>query len=322
MRTSNKKKAAASATAAPNTAMIGRTHNTRHRKRQRLFGYRKPTRRVGGGNGKPSWRDQYAVHEAAAFFHQFSGDDQLKELAEDIDEQGAIFEPVHTASVPGKGKPFVIDGISRLDAAEKTGRQIIRENGEWMGLLSNVGGSRSVIHHPGKTDEEIWSIVISLNLKRRHYTTGQLSAIADTLATRPTGRPGKSALMRNYVFTQEQAAKTVGVSRRSVQQFRQVKKESPEKVAAIRAGRLSVARATRDAKPKHKPKPLDTSSSFVWKRFGQFLNRWPHQQQRVVRQTLLALLLGHWENNKLILPATLTWPDGKTEKVGNILSSP
>src|SRR5262245_37918724 len=78
----------------------------------------------------PSWRDFYDTHPAAAFFHTLSSDEQLEELAEDIAKQKVIFNSIHTASV--FGKLFVIDGISRLDAIEKTGRMTVDEKGNWI----------------------------------------------------------------------------------------------------------------------------------------------------------------------------------------------
>jgi hypothetical protein len=109
---------------------------------------------------KPSWRDLKHIHEAAAFFHKFSEEDpgrkQLKELVADINEKRIILDPIHTATVPLKAGEFVIDGISRLDALEAAGIQVVDEKGEWMGILSSAGGQQMRIHHGGKTDEEVW----------------------------------------------------------------------------------------------------------------------------------------------------------------------
>ena len=51
-------------------------------------------------SAKPSWSDFYDIHPAAAFFHDTSTKEQLKELAADIDKQKTIFDAVHTASAP------------------------------------------------------------------------------------------------------------------------------------------------------------------------------------------------------------------------------
>ena len=137
-----------------------------------------------------SWRDFYAVHPAAEFFHGFSSADQLKQLRDDIDKQQVIFNPIHTASV--FGKTFVIDGISRLDGAEKTGRQIVDEKGNWIGVLSD-----HVVHHPGKTDQEVWDLVISLNFKRRHMDREQRSDAAAKLADYLQVRAAKESYLSN-----------------------------------------------------------------------------------------------------------------------------
>jgi hypothetical protein len=272
--------------------------------------------------GQPSWRDHCAIHPAAAFFHEFSSKEQLDELADDIDKQQRLLDPIHTASV--FGKTFVIDGITRLDAAEKTGRQIIDENGNWIGVLDG-----HVVHHSGKTDEEVWDIVISLNLKRRNYTTGQLSEIADELATRPIGRQNKSALMRNYVPTQEAAAKMVGVSRRSVQQFRKVKKEAPEKVKDIRSGKLAPSKAVDElpAKVKSRKPPKirakeRPSKDPVEHEFELCLGRCkklgPSHQIKV---RLAEVLLRVYDGETPVTPESVTYLGKGTYLISDVLKS-
>ena len=130
MITTRRKKRPASATGRP---CIQRRYNIRSgRKQIRLFNFAAASRLAGGSSDEATgWRDFYDGHEAAEFFHSCSDPEQLKELADDIDKQGVIFFPIHTATVPGRPRPFVIDGISRLDAAEATGRKIVNEKGEW-----------------------------------------------------------------------------------------------------------------------------------------------------------------------------------------------
>ena len=284
MTTSRKASRCCEATGRHLTTPIRQTRNNTSRRGNQLFGYRKPSRRAGSNGKKPSWRDFYDIDPAAAFFHQFSGPEQLRELAEDIDRQQVIFEPIHTGSTAGTPRPFVIDGISRLDGAESTSRQIINAKGEWMGMLSSAGNVRHVVHHPGKTDKEVWSIALSLNLKRRHHTTGQLAEIADKLATRTVGR-AKTANLQNkgsgdqsanlrIAPTVEQAAKMVGVSPRSVQAYRKVKTAAPEKLSDIRKAKLSLGKAASElaeAKPRKPKKEVDKlSPEHIHKRFGMF----------------------------------------------------
>jgi hypothetical protein len=82
----------------------------------------------------------------------------------DQSQQQVIFEPIHTASVSGEAKPFVIYGINVLDQLEASGHQIVDENGNWVGILAEPG---RVIHHQCTSHEEVWGIVASLNRKRR-----------------------------------------------------------------------------------------------------------------------------------------------------------
>jgi hypothetical protein len=258
-----------------------------------------------------SWREFYDVHPAAEFFHAFSSDEQLQELADDIDEQKVIFNPIHTASVPGHAKPFVIDGISRLDAAEATGRQIINEKGEWTGMLAATGSiNRYVVHHPGKPDKDVWKIAVSLNNMRRHYTAGQLAAMADELATAKRGgdrRSDQSANLHNdreiefdRPMTVSDAAKTVGVSKRSVQSFRKVKKEAPKTAEDVRKGKLPLGKAAKElpAKSKRQPKPPrksrrpeKTLSERCWQDYSKAKLRFlPAERRRKVPEYLCAFL--------------------------------
>ena len=237
-----------------------------------------------------SWRDFYAIHPAAEFFHRFSSAEQLDQLKADIDKQKVILDPIHTASV--FGKTYVIDGISRLDNAERTGRNVVDEKGNWIGMLAG-----HVVHHPGKTDEEVWDLVISLNLKRRHHDTAQLSEIADKLATRPAGRPWPKNKSLEIDFNQPtvaEAAKMVGVSRASVEQFRKVKREAPDKVEAVRKGKLSVSQAVSElpAKRKSKPKKEPPFEDQVWTWFSRALkNRFGKEHQEKQVMEVLAKLL-------------------------------
>jgi hypothetical protein len=220
---------------------------------------------------KPSWRDHYDIHPAAAFYHGFSSDEQLKELAEDIDQRKVIFEPIHTASV--LGKTFVIDGVSRLDAAEKTGRRIIDEKGNWIGMLDG-----RVIHHSGKTDEEVWSIVTSLNNKRRHLTKEQILEAADHMLKRtkegernndpvmmkrsfsPTpGRRGGSTKDPHTASLRELAEKTAGepISDSTLERYLRHDRQRQKLESRKKTGK--------------KPVPFDEA---VWTKWSHFLTYW------------------------------------------------
>jgi hypothetical protein len=261
-----------------------------------------------GKDKRPSWRDFYDVHEAAAFFHSFSeGEDQpehLKELADDIAKKRVIFEPIHTASVPFEPRPFVIDGISRLDAAESRGFRVVDENGDWIGMLGSPPGARRMtVHHPGLGHEKVWDIVISLNNKRRHYTDRQRAAMAAELAKRLVqkkepaanysaidekfqrrrGRPSKG-----ITKAREQAAKMMNVGTSSVERIQKVEREAPEKLKSIRADKLAPSKAAREIdfdkrkrKGKGKGKKELPWAHIAFKHFLRFLNqKWLSSESR------------------------------------------
>jgi type IV secretory pathway VirB10-like protein len=190
----------------------------------------------------------------------------------------------------------VIDGISRLDAAEKTGRTIVDEKGNWIGMLSD-----HVRHHAGKTDEEVWNIVHSLNDTRRHLRASQRAMVAakrvelrefsanlrqtPSKRGRPEGRPSKGVKKA----IQEEARKK-NVSPRSVETARSILKEDdPVKIDAIISGKVSLHDAERETKAKarkHKPRKPKKELTFrerVWRKWNPWLQRWSPSERREVK---------------------------------------
>lgn len=89
--------------------------------------------------------------------------------------------------------------------------------------------------------------VVSLNLRRRHLTESQRAMVASRLAKMPIGRPQDNAQI--CAVSQDSAAETLGVSRRSVQTARIVEdRGAPDLVAAVDAGSVSVSAAAEVAK--------------------------------------------------------------------------
>jgi ParB-like chromosome segregation protein Spo0J len=87
------------------------------------------------------------------------------------------------------------------------------------------------------------AFVLAKNLHRRHLTTSQRAMSAARLANLPEGRPELTA--QNAV-SQEDAAKMLNVSRRSVQDAHKIcTKAIPEVAAAVEAGLLSVSAAAK-----------------------------------------------------------------------------
>jgi len=90
------------------------------------------------------------------------------------------------------------------------------------------------------------NFVVSMNLHRRHLTSGQRAMIAAKLANMPVGRPEINAPIG--AFNQPRAASVLNVSTRSVQRARQVLDNGiPELQTAIEQGRVSITPAAEAA---------------------------------------------------------------------------
>jgi ParB-like chromosome segregation protein Spo0J len=233
-----------------------------------------------------SWRNYFTPHPSALAFNQYTTDEDRRAMEADLKEF-RLHQPIVTASVPNEGKLYIIDGITRLDAMEALGWQIVNEKGEWMGALATKVGGRSMVDHRyGYTHKQIADLVISLNAQRRHQTKEQLAkAIAEAAklehATREKefsavegeklpskrgrlgeGRP-KDQVKAKVV---EQAAK-LGVSQRTAERAL-AKPQSAKKAAP--------------SKPR-KPKPEPTFEDQVWNRWSSWLKYYPlgSQQEKV-----------------------------------------
>jgi hypothetical protein len=87
------------------------------------------------------------------------------------------------------------------------------------------------------------SFVVSLNLHRRHLDASQRAQVADKLTTlKGAGRPSKIA--QNCAIRQPEAAELMNVSRRAVQQARQVRESGDKKlIADVESGEVTVSAA-------------------------------------------------------------------------------
>lgn len=188
-------------------------------------------------------------HPVALLFPAMS-DDDLQELADDIQERG-LLDPI----VTWRGK--VIEGRHRLAACRLAGVEPVFE--EWNGRGSLI------------------AFVRSKNLKRRHLTPSQRATSAAKLADamereaewlaapkpainaknnsaqacaeferRGPGRPSRS---KNAV-----AAKECGASVRATQQARQIMADAPEVFEAVDRGEVSLHEAAEQVRG---PAPVD-----------------------------------------------------------------
>lgn len=90
--------------------------------------------------------------------------------------------------------------------------------------------------------------VVSLNLRRRHLTEAQRSMVGARLAKLPQGVRADTAIAVS-IPTQAEAAETLNVSIDSIQRARTVQERgSPDLVAAVDAGSVSVSAAAEVAK--------------------------------------------------------------------------
>lgn len=158
-----------------------------------------------------------APHPAAEIFPLMSGAD-FDALVADIRENGQ-----RELIVLHDGQ--VLDGRNRLRACQQLG--IEPRTRKW----------------DGKGSPEAY--VISANLHRRHLNESQRSAIAKKLAGMKRGRPGKDNPPIGG-FTEDQAAKLLNVSVRSVQRAGVVlERAAPELVHAVERGDIPVSTAAK-----------------------------------------------------------------------------
>lgn len=184
-----------------------------------------------------------SVHPAAVLFPLMS-DEDLDDLAKDISENGQT-DPI-TLQTTGDHRTL-LDGRNRIIACELAGVSPMFE--EWRGKGSPT------------------AFIISKNARRRHLTPSQAAMVAarilplfeeEARERQATSEPGVyggkplSANLREGVDggkAAAHAAKTVGVSPRSVEAAKTViTKAIPEVAAAVDSGTMSVSAAAKLAK--------------------------------------------------------------------------
>jgi hypothetical protein len=154
-------------------------------------------------------------HELVSLFPPLSAEEKEK-LRADIKKNG-LLEPITIWD----GK--IIDGRHRAMACQE------------------LGIEPKYVEYEG--DDPV-SHVLSKNFYRRHLTPSQSAMLAVKLAGLSKGRPGLNA--QCCAFSQEEAAKQLGVSRRVVQQAYKVCTQAiPEVAEAVEAGKLPVNTAAK-----------------------------------------------------------------------------
>lgn len=181
--------------------------------------------------------------------------EEFKALVEDVRANG-VLHPVYTY------EGDIVDGRHRWLAAKEARKQCpIVELKLWPG-------------------QSLVDTVVSLNMRRRHLTTGQLAAAAVAIAefkseeARARQSHGRTAPGQRLASADAKrsaspeagkattlAAKMVGVSAASVERAKRVKAASPRAFKSLAAGKISVSAAHKQAvapKAPPKPNPADT----------------------------------------------------------------
>ena len=159
-------------------------------------------------------------HEFATVFPML-GDDDLQQLADDIERNGQRFPVI----VDEDG--LVLDGRNRAAACRMLGIEP---------RVEVFSGS----------DADKLEYVVSLNLSRRHMDTSQRAMAANKLATLRDGVSvqKQGAQICAPSLSQDEAAKQLNVSRRMVQKARKVEHDGAQEVGqAVEQGRLSLEQA-------------------------------------------------------------------------------
>ena len=121
------------------------------------------------------WRADLKVHPAAHLMPPM-GEDELRELADDIDKNCGLSEPVAFYDDPVLGL-CLLDGRNRLDALALLGREVI-SNGLPAYDFREVG--------VGDEAFDPYAFVISANIKRRHLKPDQrVDLIIKIIAMKP-----------------------------------------------------------------------------------------------------------------------------------------
>lgn len=180
-------------------------------------------------------------HHPIAAVWPMLDDAKLDELAEDIRQHGQL-HPIWTF------EGMILDGRNRFEACRRAGIKPV--------LMEYRG-------------DEPTAFAVSLNDRRRHMGKSALAAVAAELEPffaedakrryeETVGRPKKSVEKVPPISdppskAREEAAKSVGVNDRYVQDAKKVKAEAPEVFEKLKAGKITL----QDAKREVAKKPTD-----------------------------------------------------------------
>src|SRR6516162_940098 len=182
-----------------------------------------------------SWRDHIKVHPAADLFPMMS-ESELRELGEDIKENGQRVQVVLWKDPSPGGEYWLIDGRNRLDAMELAG----------LCVFDKIGRQR---FYWRLMDGDPYEQVLSLNLLRRNLTDEQRrELIAKIIKAKP------EASDRAIAKQVERDHKTVAKVRRKLESTGEV---SPVQKRVGADGKQRKSRAPRPKVVAPPPKPVE-----------------------------------------------------------------
>lgn len=199
------------------------------------------------------WRDLFDIHPAAELF-PLMGEDDLKELAKDIEKRGLEVDPIFITG--NDGRLTLVDGRNRLDAMERLGYEI---DGDADDLHWVRGETRLPLglarREAGATDP--YELVLSLNVHRRHLTTAQKSKlIKDVLRAQP--EKSNNAIAKAVKVDD----KTVAARRKELEASSEIPKTEKrvDRKGRLRSASNPRARTTTEAHPEAQA-PADASEA-------------------------------------------------------------
>jgi ParB-like chromosome segregation protein Spo0J len=175
---------------------------------------------------------EYEFHEVAEMFPMLP-DDELQELADDIARNG-MYHPIRLY----EGK--ILDGRNRYRAAQMAGVEPTFE--DWEG------------------DNPV-EYVLSENLYRRHLTVGQRAMALVDAGVLVRKRDDKGRFLprgANSERTDEELARNVDISPKSVQLARRLRESAPDLAEKVRAAEVDLYPAYNELKRREKDAQLRT----------------------------------------------------------------
>ena len=236
----------------------------------------------------------YPVHPVASMFPMI-GDDELQQLADDIEENGQheaiVLAPYHkdfVAILDSHGLSFADDEWYRvchkypeIDAELEPDFVLIDGRNRMAACL--LAGVEPIVTQeiPGNTsckdsDDPDWeqfvtAWITSGNIRRRHLSKGQLAAIAveiekwkaveakerqlSTLKQNQDGTVKENFPERGRPQASDEAGAMLGVSGRSVRDAKFVEQNDPETFEKVKAGEVAPSAAAKKIRDAAKPAP-------------------------------------------------------------------